>query len=88
MLFLFGAIKLLQCLETVLIPHILKDLPLLIIGIFLIQVFINVGMNIGIAPIAGVPLPLLSYGGSSIIIMLASLGILQSIYIRRIKTLD
>jgi rod shape determining protein RodA len=55
---------------------------------FALQIFINIGMNIGIAPIAGVPLPLLSYGGSSIVIMLASLGILQSIYIRRIKTLD
>ncbi|PIP26745.1 MAG: rod shape-determining protein RodA [Candidatus Moranbacteria bacterium CG06_land_8_20_14_3_00_40_12] len=55
---------------------------------FILQIFINIGMNIGIAPIAGVPLPLLSYGGSSIIIMLASLGILQSIYIRKIKTLD
>ncbi|OFY93436.1 MAG: rod shape-determining protein RodA [Bacteroidetes bacterium RIFOXYC12_FULL_35_7] len=59
-----------------------------IIIMFALQIFINIGMNIGIAPIAGVPLPLLSYGGSSIIIMLASLGLLQSIYIRRIKTLD
>jgi rod shape determining protein RodA len=55
---------------------------------FALQIFINIGMNIGLAPIAGVPLPLLSYGGSSIIMMLASLGLLQSIYIRRIKTLD
>jgi rod shape determining protein RodA len=55
---------------------------------FALQIFINIGMNVGIAPIAGVPLPLLSYGGSSIIVMLASLGLLQSIYIRRIKTLD
>lgn len=55
---------------------------------FALQIFINIGMNIGIAPIAGVPLPLLSYGGSSIIIMLASLGILQSVYMRRIKALD
>lgn len=55
---------------------------------FALQIFINIGMNIGIAPIAGVPLPLLSYGGSSIIIMLASIGILQSIYVRRIKALD
>jgi len=59
-----------------------------IIIMFVLQIFINIGMNIGLAPIAGVPLPLLSYGGSSIIIMLASLGILQSIYIRRIKILD
>jgi rod shape determining protein RodA len=55
---------------------------------FSLQIFINIGMNIGIAPIAGIPLPLLSYGGSSVMIMLASIGILQSIYIRRIKALD
>lgn len=59
-----------------------------IIIMFTLQIFINIGMNIGLAPIAGVPLPLLSYGGSSIIIMLSALGLLQSIYLRRIKTLD
>jgi len=59
-----------------------------IIIMFALQIFINIGMNIGLAPIAGVPLPLLSYGGSSIIIMLSALGLLQSIYLRRIKTLD
>ncbi|MFA5994757.1 MAG: FtsW/RodA/SpoVE family cell cycle protein, partial [Parcubacteria group bacterium] len=37
------------------------------------------------APVAGVPLPFLSYGGSSMISVLASIGIIQSIYIRRIK---
>jgi rod shape determining protein RodA len=63
---------------------------LLAVGISMmlfLQILVNIGMNIGIAPVAGVPLPLLSYGGSSMISVLASLGIIQSIYMRRIKTL-
>lgn len=61
---------------------------LLAVGIgsmLFLQILVNVGMNIGVAPVAGVPLPLLSYGGSSMISVLASLGIIQSIYARRIK---
>ena len=46
----------------------------------LFQVFINVGMNVGIMPITGIPLPLLSYGGSSVITTLLAIGLLQSIY--------
>ncbi|MDP1620140.1 MAG: rod shape-determining protein RodA [Candidatus Moranbacteria bacterium] len=62
---------------------------LLAVGIgtmLFLQILVNVGMNIGVAPVAGVPLPLLSYGGSSMISVLASLGIIQSIYARRIKS--
>ncbi|MCX6764032.1 MAG: rod shape-determining protein RodA [Candidatus Moranbacteria bacterium] len=62
---------------------------LMAVGILLMyfsQVFINIGMNIGLVPVAGVPLPLLSYGGSSLTVMLASLGIVQSIYLRKLKT--
>lgn len=51
------------------------------------QVLVNIGMNIGIAPVTGVPLPFLSYGGSSMIVVLASVGLIQSIYIRRLKSL-
>lgn len=58
-----------------------------IIMLFL-QILVNVGMNIGLAPVAGVPLPFLSYGGSSMVAVLASAGIVQSIYMRRLKTLD
>ena len=43
------------------------------------QVFINAGMNLGILPIIGIPLPLVSYGGSSLIMTFVGLGILQSI---------
>jgi rod shape determining protein RodA len=49
------------------------------------QFFVNIGMNIGLVPVAGVPLPLLSYGGSSLISILASLGIAQSVFLRRLK---
>ena len=48
-----------------------------------IQVFINVGMTIGIMPITGIPLPFISYGGSALIADLVGIGLLQSIYIRR-----
>ena len=43
------------------------------------QVFINIGVNIGILPIIGIPLPLVSYGGSSLISIFIALGLLQSI---------
>ena len=43
------------------------------------QIFIHVGMNLGISPIIGISLPLISYGGSGLIANLAALGILQSI---------
>ena len=57
----------------------------LILGIltFLIaQLFINIGMNMGLAPIAGLPLPLVSYGGSSLISTLIALGIIHNIHLR------
>src|SRR5207244_10108320 len=55
-------------------------------GVFtmiLVQVLENVGMNIGLLPIAGIPLPLISYGGSATITTLAGLGIVQSVTVRR-----
>ncbi len=51
-----------------------------VVAMLLFQVFINVGMNVGIMPITGIPLPLLSYGGSSVIATLLAIGLLQSIY--------
>ncbi len=51
-----------------------------IVAMLLFQVFVNVGMNVGILPITGIPLPLLSYGGSSVITTLLAVGLLQSIY--------
>lgn len=51
----------------------------------LFQVFVNIGVNIRLVPVTGVPLPLVSQGGSSLITVLASLGILQSILGHRRK---
>lgn len=45
-----------------------------------VHIFINIGMNLGIAPITGIPLPLMSYGGTAIITVLTAFGIYQSIY--------
>jgi len=50
-----------------------------IIGMMLFQVTVNIGMNIGIMPVTGITLPLLSYGGSSVIVTLMSFGIADSI---------
>ena len=47
------------------------------------HVFINIGMNIRIMPVTGVPLPLLSYGGSSVLCSLIAIGILQNVYFYR-----
>jgi rod shape determining protein RodA len=55
-------------------------------GVFVMifaQVVENVGMNIGLLPIAGIPLPLISYGGSATITTLAALGVVQSVVVRR-----
>jgi rod shape determining protein RodA len=51
----------------------------------LFQVFVNIGVNIRLLPVTGVPLPFVSQGGSSLITLLASLGILQSILGHRRK---
>jgi rod shape determining protein RodA len=53
-----------------------------ILAMLMFQVFVNVGMTIGIAPITGVPLPLMSYGGSSVIVTFLAIGLLQSIYVQ------
>jgi rod shape determining protein RodA len=53
-----------------------------IAAMLMFQVFVNVGMTIGIMPITGVTLPLMSYGGSSVITTLLAVGLLQSIYLQ------
>jgi rod shape determining protein RodA len=53
-----------------------------IVFAFLFQVFVNVGMNIGVAPVTGIPLPFVSVGGSALIANLLAMGVLQAIYIR------
>lgn len=56
-------------------------------AMLLFHVLINVGMNMGIMPVTGIPLPFISAGGSSMLVMLTSIGILESIYIRRSSNL-
>lgn len=50
-----------------------------VVGMLFFQVIVNIGMNIGLLPITGITLPLLSYGGSSMITTLISLGLISSI---------
>lgn len=50
-----------------------------IMSMFLFHVFLNIGMTMGIMPVAGVPLPFVSYGGTALIVNLVSIGLLHSI---------
>jgi rod shape determining protein RodA len=54
-----------------------------VVALWFSHVFINIGMNIRIVPVTGIPLPLLSYGGSSVIGSLIAIGMLQNVYIYR-----
>lgn len=51
--------------------------------IFIFQFAVNIGMNLGVFPIAGISLPFLSYGGSNLLISFVMLGIIQSIAVRK-----
>lgn len=53
--------------------------------LFVYQTFVNVGGNIGLVPVTGIPLPLVSSGGTTTIVMLSCIGLLQSIYLRHKK---
>ena len=57
-----------------------------IVAILMFQVFVNVGMTVGIMPVTGVPLPLMSYGGSSVIVTFLAVGLLQSIHVQARET--
>lgn len=50
---------------------------------FFVYIFVNIGMVTGLLPVVGLPLPLLSYGGSSVVTLMASFGILMSIHTHR-----
>lgn len=47
--------------------------------------FINIGMNMGMMPVTGIPLPFVSYGGTSMLVSLVAVGLLESIAVRRKK---
>jgi rod shape determining protein RodA len=53
-----------------------------VLATFMFQIFLNIGMTIGIMPVAGVTLPLLSYGGSSVIVTFLAIGLLESIHVQ------
>jgi rod shape determining protein RodA len=56
-----------------------------IASMFVIQMFVNVGMVIGIMPITGIPLPFMSYGGSSMLASFIGVGLLENVHMRRFK---
>ena len=53
-----------------------------IVVAFLFQIFVNVGMTMGIAPVTGIPLPFVTVGGSSMVMNIVAVGVLQAIYAR------
>lgn len=56
-----------------------------LVGMYLFHLFVNVGMNMGIMPVTGIPLPFVSYGGTSLLVGMIGIGLLESINIRRKK---
>ncbi|MEI6915658.1 MAG: FtsW/RodA/SpoVE family cell cycle protein, partial [Armatimonadota bacterium] len=54
-----------------------------VLAVLLFHVFVNVGMTIGIMPVAGVPLPFFSYGPSNLLSMLTAMGLVMGVYTRR-----
>lgn len=54
-----------------------------IVALFFSHIFINIGMNIRLMPVTGMPLPLLSYGGTSVLCTMIAAGVLQNVYIYR-----
>ena len=60
-----------------------KLLAVGVVAMLFSHVFINIGMNIRLMPVTGVPLPLLSYGGSSVLGSMIAVGILQNVYLYR-----
>ena len=54
-----------------------------IVAVLALQVFVNVGMTLGIMPVTGLPLPFISYGGTSLIVWFALVGLLLNVHMRR-----
>jgi rod shape determining protein RodA len=54
-----------------------------VFAMFGFQIFENIGMTMGIMPVTGIPLPLMSYGGSSLIATMACLGLVANVHVRR-----
>ena len=56
-----------------------------VVAMLFSHVFVNIAMTIGLMPITGLPLPLISYGGSFMLSTMIAIGIVQSVYIRRLR---
>ncbi len=54
-----------------------------IVAVLIFQIAVNIGMVVGLMPVTGIPLPLLSYGGSSVLFTFMALGIVMNIRMRR-----
>jgi len=54
-----------------------------VVAVLLFQIVVNIGMVVGLMPVTGIPLPLMSYGGSSILFTFLALGIVMNIRMRR-----
>jgi rod shape determining protein RodA len=54
-----------------------------VVAMLALQVFVNVGMTVGIMPVTGIPLPFVSYGGTSLIVWFAIVGVLLNVHMRR-----
>lgn len=54
-----------------------------VVGMFLFHIVVNLGMTLGVMPVTGVPLPMFSYGGSSLVANMMGIGLLQGISMRR-----
>ena len=54
-----------------------------VVAVMLFQVAVNIGMVVGLMPVTGIPLPLMSYGGSSILFTFLSLGMVMNVRMRR-----
>ncbi len=55
-----------------------------VVGVVVFQVFVNIGMTIGIMPVTGLPLPFLSFGSSSLVVFLMAIGLLESIHVHSV----
>lgn len=54
-----------------------------VVALLFSHIFVNIGMNLGLMPVTGIPLPLLSYGGSSVVCSLVAAGLIQNVYLHR-----
>ncbi|MFQ5856061.1 MAG: rod shape-determining protein RodA [Anaerolineae bacterium] len=80
-------------LRVVRVGHLARDdfgrlIAVGVATVILFQTFINIGVNINLVPPTGIPLPFISYGGSSLVTLLIALGLVQSIVMRRPRAFE